>query len=72
MTRAQITALSDLELAVQMDRLRDSLRRAWQRGEPGNLVDVYDMGLTATEASIRGVLLRPYSDPNQLSLFLQS
>jgi hypothetical protein len=54
MTRGDAFNLTDTELLVALDRCRLALRRAWDRGEPGSLIDVYDMGVMYAEAHIRG------------------
>lgn len=69
MTRADASALTDLELTVCLDRCRMTLARAWERGEPGSLSDVYDMALIYTECAIRGGIPRPLTPKGWMPLF---
>jgi hypothetical protein len=69
MTRAEAGKLTDTELLVHLDGARLNLTRAWQRGETGRLVDVYDLGVLYGEAAVRGARLSVPTPAGWLMLF---
>ena len=65
----RFATLTDTELHVYADRIRGQLSRAWAAGDPGKMSDVYDLARLRLEGDLRGLVLRPLRDENQLQLF---
>ena len=59
MDRRELTFMSDTELQVAADGYRNGLWSAWNKYQPGSLNDAWAWALCLTEASLRGISLRP-------------
>lgn len=68
LTRAEAAGMRDCMLVIASDRLRGRLRKAWDRGQPGSLTDLYDLAVIYAESVLRGVPLPSPMLPGQLTL----
>lgn len=66
MTR--FTEMTETEIQVAIDGFRGRLMAAWNRGEAGSSIVLYDLARATAEAEARGYRPRAWSDPNQLPI----